>query len=228
MSFQLTEYTPALEHYVQQRLQLDPIVQELAAETDDLEGGRLASMRMGPEQAALTTLLVRLCGAKHALEIGTFTGYGSIAIARGLPDDGLLVTCDISQAHSALARRYWERLGLERRIEQRIGPAIETMRAIERAGSFDFAFIDADKAGYPDYYEECLRLVRPGGLIAIDNVFSRGRIVDANAQSADLDGIRELNDRIGSDERLLERATISVADGLTLVIPGDAEGRSEH
>lgn len=219
MSFEPTAYTPELQRYVAARTPSDPVLEELAAETDDLEGGALASMRMGPEQAALMTLLVRLCGAKRALEIGTFTGYGAAAIASGLPEDGLLVTCDVSRTHSELARRYWERLGLADRIEQRIAPAIETLRAIEEEGSFDFAFIDADKAPYPDYYEECLRLVRPGGLIAIDNVFSNGRVTDPRADDESLAGIRELNDRIATDSRLRDRAMLSVADGLTLAVP---------
>lgn len=222
MSFVPTEYSSDLQHYVLSRLERerDPIIDELAAETDDLEGGRLASMRMGPEQAALTTLLVRLCGARRALEIGTFTGYGSIAIARGLPEDGLLITCDISRAHSELAHRYWRRLGLENRIEQRIAPALETLAAIEEEHSFDFAFIDADKEGYPDYYEQCLRLVRPGGLIAIDNVFAGGQVTDISIDSEAVEGIRKLNDIIATDDRLLSRAVLSVADGLTLVVPG--------
>lgn len=221
MSFVPTEYTPELQHYVAARLERerDPIIDELAAETDDLEGGALASMRMGPEQAALMTLLVRLCGARNALEIGTFTGYGSIAIARGLPEDGRLVTCDISRTYSKLARRYWQRLGLDERIEQRIAPAIETLTAIKEADSFDFAFIDADKTGYPDYYEQCLRLVRPGGLIAIDNVFSVGRVTDPSIKTDEVEGIRMLNDRIATDDRLQSRAILSVADGLTLAVP---------
>lgn len=219
MSFKPTEYTPALQHYVATRLESDPILEELAAETDDLEGGALASMRMGAEQAALMTLLVRLCGTRRALEIGTFTGYGSTAIARGLAEDGRLITCDISRAHSELARRYWQRLGVEAKIEQRIGPAIETLRAIDEDGGFDFAFIDADKARYPDYYEECLRLVRPGGLIAVDNVFSAGRVADPSYDSEDVAGIRELNDRMARDDRLRDRAVLSVADGLTLAVP---------
>lgn len=219
MSFEPTEYTPALQRYVAARLESDPILEELAAETDDLEGGALASMRMGAEQAALMTLLVRLCGARQALELGTFTGYGSIAIARGLTEGGRLITCEVSRSHSELARRYWQRLGVEERIEQRLGPAIETLRAMEDDGGFDFAFIDADKAGYPDYYEECLRLVRPGGVIAIDNVFSAGRVVDPAVDSEDVAGIRELNDRIARDERLQDRAIVSIADGLTLAVP---------
>lgn len=224
MSFEPTAYTTALQHYVSSRMPADPILMELAAETDDIEGGRFASMRMGPEQAALTTLLVRLIGARRALEIGTFTGYGAIAIARGLPEDGQLITCDISKAHSELAHRYWRKAGLDQRIEQRIGPALETLRAIDQPHSFDFAFIDADKAPYPDYYEECLRLVRPGGLIAIDNVFSGGRVVDPDADSEDLAGIRELNDRIPKDDRLRDWAMLSIADGLTLAVPGSGEG----
>lgn len=224
MSFEPTAYTPELQRYVAERLPADPVLEELAAESDALEGGKLASMRMGAEQAALMTLLVRLCGARRALELGTFTGYGAIAIARGLPEGGLLVTCDISEDHSEIAHRYWRRLGLSDRIEQRIGPAIETLRAIEEDHSFDFAFIDADKEGYPDYYEECLRLVRPGGLITIDNVFGGGDIADPGVDYEAMNGIRELNDRIAGDSRLAALATIPVADGLTLAIPrgGDA------
>jgi len=225
MSVEPTPYTAELREYAIARSERDPVCEELAAESDALEGGALAALRMSPEQAALTTVLVGASGARRALEIGTFTGYGSIAIARGLSEDGLLVTCEISEEYLVLARRYWERLGLDGRIEPRIGPALETLQSLD-AGSFDFAFIDADKESYPAYYEECLRLVRPGGLIAIDNVFWKGEVVAPGGaptggsppDDAGLRAIRELNDRVAGDDRITSRAMASIADGLLLVV----------
>ncbi len=217
MSSAPTPYSPELNAYAVARSDHDPIMEELAAESDDIQGGKLASMRMAPEQAALMTVLTRSIGARRALEIGTFTGYGSIAIARGLAEDGLLITCDIDERNTMLARRYWQKLGLEEKIQLRIAPALETLRSLDRAEPFDFAFIDADKGNYPAYYEECLRLVRPGGLIAIDNVFWRGEVIGPT-EDPDVAAIRELNDRVASDPRISSRAMVSVADGLTLVV----------
>lgn len=217
MSVEPTPYTAELREYAIAHSGRDPVCEELAAESDALEGGSLASLRMSPEQAALMTVLVGASGARRALEIGTFTGYGSIAIARGLPDGGRLVTCEISEEYAILARRYWERLGLADRIEQRHGPALEILRGLDVGEPFDFAFIDADKESYPDYYEECLRLVRPGGLIAIDNAFWKGEVV-GSSDDPGVRAIRELNDRVAEDKRIASRAMVSVADGLLLVV----------
>jgi caffeoyl-CoA O-methyltransferase len=190
------------------------------AEESDRAAGNLAEMRIAPEQGALMTLLVQAIGARRALELGTFTGYGSISIARGLPADGRLVTCDVSEEWTAIARRYFEEAGLADRIELRMGPAIETLRSLPDDQPFDFAFIDADKPGYPDYYEECVRLLRPGGVIAIDNVFYDGYVVadepDGGVQ-ASLDAIKQVNDRVVADERVFS-VMLGIADGVTLAL----------
>lgn len=195
----------------------DELLERLTAETE-AEAGEMAIMLTAPEQATLMTLLVRALGARRALELGTFTGYGSISIARGLAPDGLLVSCDVSEQWTAIARRYIEQAGLADRIEIRLGPALETLRAIDDAADpFDFAFIDADKQGYPDYYEECLRLLRPGGLLLLDNVFMGGEVVDEAVDREGVVAMRQVNDRIGADPRV-EAVMIGIADGLTLAL----------
>jgi caffeoyl-CoA O-methyltransferase len=177
-------------------------------------------MLTAPEQATFMTLLVRAIGARRALELGTFTGYGAISIARGLPEDGLLVTCDLSEEWTAIARRYFEQAGLADRIDLRLGPALDTLRELPEDEPFDFAFIDADKGNYPAYYEECLRLLRPGGLVMIDNVFYGGEVVsdgDGGDRGQFAAEVRQLNDRVVADERVLS-TMLSVADGITLAL----------
>ena len=197
----------------------DELMRELAEETER-EAGGLTEMLTSPEQGTLMTILVRAIGARRALELGTFTGYGSISIARGLPADGTLITCDVSEQWTAIARRYFEAAGLADRIELRLGPALDTLRELPEDEPFDFAFIDADKGNYPSYYEECVRLVRPGGLIAIDNVFYGGEVLgdgtggDRGQFPAE---VRELNDRIAADERVLS-VMLGIADGVTLAL----------
>jgi len=160
---------------------------------------------------------VRLMGARRALELGTFTGYSAICIARGLPDDGVLVTCDLSDEWTALARSYWAQAGVADRIELRLGPALETLRELPDDDPFDFAFIDADKAEYPDYYEQCLRLLRPGGLAMLDNVFRSGEVLDASSEDPRNRATRELNEQIARDERV-DMAMLPVSDGITLAL----------
>jgi caffeoyl-CoA O-methyltransferase len=177
-------------------------------------------MLSSPEQGAMMTLLVRAIGARRALELGTFTGYASMAIARGLPADGLLVTCDISDEWTAIARRFWDEAGLAERIDLRLGPALDTLAKLPESEPFDFAFIDADKGNYPRYYEECMRLLRPGGLIAIDNVFYGGAVIadrDRSDRGRFAAEVRELNDRIVADERVLS-TMLGIADGVTLAL----------
>jgi caffeoyl-CoA O-methyltransferase len=210
-----TEMTAELHRYAVEHSDRDDLLRELAQETEGLGG--VAVMMMAPEQGALTTLLVRATGARRALEIGTFTGYGAISIARGLPADGHLLACDVSEEWTAIARRYFERAGLSDRIELRLGPALETLSGLDADDPFDFAFIDADKESYPAYYEESLRLLRPGGLLAIDNVFRGGAVVDPENEEPATVAVRELNDRIVSDGRVLS-AMVGVADGITLAI----------
>jgi caffeoyl-CoA O-methyltransferase len=215
MTDKFTEMTAALHRYAVEHSDRDEVLRELAEETDGLGG--VAVMMMAPEQGALTTLLVRAIEARRALEIGTFTGYGAISIARGLPDDGYLLALDVNEEWTAIARRYWERAGLANRIELRLGPALETLASLPSGEPFDFAFIDADKESYPAYYEEALRLLRPGGLMMIDNVFRQGTVLDPEDQDPPTLAIRELNDRVASDERVLS-AMVGIADGITLAL----------
>jgi caffeoyl-CoA O-methyltransferase len=161
-------------------------------------------------------MLVRLAGARYAVEVGVFTGYSSICIARGLPEDGLLLACDVSAEFTGIARRYWERADVTHKVDLRIGPAIETLRALPLEETVDFAFIDADKTGYPAYYEELVQRLRPGGLIALDNVLRGGRVLNsASNDPADL-AIMGLNDLIVADPRV-DCVMLPVRDGVTLV-----------
>lgn len=195
-----------------------PVMKRLRAETATLPQ---AGMQIGPDQGALLALLVRLLGARHALEIGTFTGYSALAVAAALPLDGGLVACDVNEEWTRIARRYWSEAGLSGRIELRLGDARTTLAALlaERGpGAFDFAFIDADKPAYDAYYEACLRLVRPGGLIAIDNVLWSGAVADPKEQDADTAALRALNLKIRDDPRV-ESCLLTVGDGIMLVRP---------
>src|SRR4051812_28983061 len=194
--------TPELHRYAVEHSLQDDLLRRLAEETER-EAGGMAIMLTAPEQAALMTLLVRAIGAKRALELGTFTGYGSISIARGLPEDGTLVTCDVSEEWTAIARRYWTEAGLADRIDLRLGAATETLDRLSPDPPFDFAFIDADKETYPTYYEQCLRLLRPGGLLLLDNVFRGGSVVETEAEDERLRATRDVNDRVASDQRVI-------------------------
>jgi caffeoyl-CoA O-methyltransferase len=218
MPDKFTVMTSALHGYaVEHSANRDELMRRLSEETERA-AGQMAIMQTAPEQAALMTVLVRAIGARKALELGTFTGYGSIAIARGLPEDGRLLTLDVSEEWTAIARRYIAEAGLGDRVEIRLGPALDTLRAIDEEESFDFAFVDADKAEYPDYYEQCLRLLRPGGLLMLDNVFRGGQVVDADAEEDDrLRATREVNDRAASDERVIA-SMVGIADGVTVAL----------
>jgi caffeoyl-CoA O-methyltransferase len=212
-----TELTPQLYAYaVEHGARQDDVLRRLAAETER-ELQDVAVMQIGPDQGAFMTLLIRLMGARRALELGTFTGYSAICIARGLPADGVLVTCDLNDDWTRIARRYWEEAGVADRIDLRLGPALETMRELPDDEPFDFAFIDADKGEYPDYYEECLRVLRPGGLIMLDNVFRSGSVLDTDDDDPRNIGTRMVNERVAADERV-DIATIPVADGITLAL----------
>ncbi len=205
-----------LEAYVSALHPETDVAGRLRAETDRLAE---AGMQIGPDQAALLALLARSIGARHALEIGTFTGMSALAVASALPEDGRLVACDVSEEWTAIARRYWREAGVDARIELRLGPALETLATLLREGrraSFDFAFIDADKQGYDAYYEACLELLRPGGLITIDNVLWSGAVADAEKRDEITQAIRALNLKISRDQRV-DACLLSVADGVTLV-----------
>ncbi|WP_414621144.1 class I SAM-dependent methyltransferase [Calothrix sp. CCY 0018] len=175
-------------------------------------------MQISPEQGQFMALLVQLMGAKKALEIGVFTGYSSLVVALALPPEGKMVACDVSEEYTSIARRYWEQAGVADKIDLRIAPAIATLDRLIAEGetdTFDFAFIDADKSSYDDYYERALKLIRPGGLIAIDNVLWSGQVADSKIQDNRTKKIRALNEKIHKDERVTI-SMIPIADGLTL------------
>jgi predicted O-methyltransferase YrrM len=175
-------------------------------------------MQIAPEQGALMALLVELTGARRCIEVGTFTGYSSTRVAMALPPDGSLVCCDISREWTDVARRYWDRAGVTDKIELRLGPALDTLDALiteGRAGTFDFAFLDADKIHYPEYSDRLLALLRSGGLLAIDNVFWSGRVAQAEVDDENVRAIRSLNQALAMDERVT-LAMVPIADGLTL------------
>jgi len=177
-----------------------------------------AGMQISPDQGQFMALLVRLIGARRCLEIGTFTGYSALAVALALPAEGRVVCCDVSEEYTAIARRAWASAGIAAKIELHIAPARTTLnklRAAGQRGSFDFAFIDADKESYDDYYEASLELVRQGGLIAIDNVLWNGAVADEKQQDADTNALRALNRKLHDDQRV-DISMLPIGDGLTL------------
>ena len=177
-----------------------------------------AGMQIGPDQGLLLGFLVRLLGARRVVEVGTFTGYSALAMAMALPPGGRVLCCDISEEYTSVARRYWQEAGVADRIDLRLGPAestLATLLEVEGPGSQDLAFIDADKSGYDAYYEACLRLLRPGGVIALDNVLWSGRVADPAVSDADTVALRALNLKVRDDARV-DAVVLSVGDGLTL------------
>ncbi|MGI8989897.1 MAG: class I SAM-dependent methyltransferase [Bryobacteraceae bacterium] len=208
----------ALQNYLASMIVREPdVLKRLRAETASQP---MAIMQIPPEQGQFLALLVRLMGAKRTLEVGVFTGYSSLAVALALPDDGKIVACDVSEEFTAVARRYWEEAGVARKIDLRLGTAAETLgRLIDegQAGSFDFAFIDADKPSYWSYFEHCLKLLRQGGLIAVDNVLQEGKVADPGSREPHVLAIREFNDRLRGDTRV-DFCMLPLADGLTLAL----------
>jgi predicted O-methyltransferase YrrM len=206
----------AVEQYVAEVItQETPLQKSLRAETATLPDAR---MQIGPDQGALLALLVRLIGARRILEVGTFTGYSALTMASALPADGRLITCDLSEEWTAIARRYWAQASLTDRIELRLGPASDTLAALLRQPgpeSFDFAFIDADKPSLDAYYEACLKLVRRNGLIVIDNTLWGGEVIDPAASDLETAAIRALNGKVRDDPRV-ESCLLTVGDGVTL------------
>ena len=177
-----------------------------------------ANMQISPEQGQLMALIAQLVGVRRGIEVGTFTGYSSLVVGLTLPDDGTLVCCDVSETWTAVAKRYWEEAGIASKIDLRIGPALDTLDALladGQAGTFDYAFVDADKSRYPDYHERCVRLVRSGGVLLYDNVLWSGRVADPNDTSADTVAIRALNARLRDDPRV-DLSLIPIGDGLTV------------
>lgn len=206
--------TPELYNYLVAHSDDDALLGELADETASRMGG-VAMMQISREQGTFMTILARAIGARHAVELGTFTGYSAICIARALPPDGTLLCCDISAEWTAVAQRYWEKAGLSRKITLKLAPALDTLRALPANEIFDFAFIDADKGYYRSYYNEILKRLRPNGLIVIDNVLWSGEVLNQRNQSADTRAIRALNDFLPSDSRV-DVVMLPIADGITI------------
>jgi caffeoyl-CoA O-methyltransferase len=192
----------------------DAVQEALIARTAQLGG--ISMMQIAPEQGAFMTVLTRLLGVERAVEIGTFTGYSALCIARGMGPDGRLTCCDVSEEWTAIARRYWERAGVASRIDLRLGPALDTLRALPADTRFDMGFIDADKPTYPAYYEEILTRLRPGGLILVDNVLWFGRVADPAADDPQTLAIRAFNDQVAADPRV-DCVMLPVSDGLTIL-----------
>jgi caffeoyl-CoA O-methyltransferase len=179
-----------------------------------------AQMQIGPDQGQFMQLLVQLIRAKKTIEVGVFTGYSSLWVANGLPDDGRIVACDISEEYTAVARRYWKEAGVEHKIDLKLRPALETLDELiakNETGTFDFAFIDADKSNYENYYERILKLIRTGGLIAVDNTIWSGRVADPKEFDPDTVAIRKFNEKLYGDERIA-LSMLTVGDGLTLAM----------
>ncbi|MGO9877637.1 MAG: O-methyltransferase [Acidimicrobiia bacterium] len=191
----------------------DEVQRALIEETRGL--GAVSGMQIAPEQGAFLTILTRIVGARSAVEVGTFTGYSSLCIARGLADNGRLVCCDVSEEWTAIARRAWIRAGVADRIDLRIAPGADTLRALPNAETIDLAFIDADKPNYPVYYEEILTRLRPNGVLLVDNVLWNGRVLEPDADDENTRAIRAFNDMVAADARV-EAVMLPIADGLTL------------
>lgn len=206
--------TPEIHRYMLDHVGApDALQRELIEETEKLGG--ISMMQIAPEQGVFMELLVKLCGARRAVEVGTFTGYSALCIARALGPGGKLLCLDTSAEWTSIAQRFWKKAGVADRIELRLGPGADTLASLPRQELFDFGFIDADKPGYRTYYEEILARLRPGGLIVCDNVLWAGRVADASADDDQTRKIREFNDFVAVDARV-ERSMIAVGDGLTL------------
>jgi caffeoyl-CoA O-methyltransferase len=191
----------------------DAVVRDLQAETAEL--GDVAGMQIGDDQGQLLTMLTRLTGARRAVEVGTFTGYSSMCIARGLAEGGFLLCCDVSEEWTEIARRAWASAGLADRIELRIAPALDTLRALPAAPDIDLVFIDADKPGYPAYWAELVPRVRSGGLLLADNVLRNGEIADPDVDDENTTALRAFNDLVASDDRV-DTVVLTAFDGLTI------------
>src|SRR6188472_2806916 len=204
---------PAINDYLVAHSEpADDVLRDLAEETHRELGGR-ATMQISHDEGELLTMLVRLTGARQAVEVGTFTGYSSICIARGLPSDGHLLCCDVSEDYTSVARRYWERAGVTDKIELRIAPAVETLADLPTDPYLDFAFVDADKTGYASYVAEIVPRLRPGGLMVLDNMLWSGEVLDP--QDDDGRAVADLNDALVADDRL-DVVLLPVRDGVSL------------
>jgi predicted O-methyltransferase YrrM len=191
----------------------------LRALREETAGMKHAGMQIGPEQGQFMGLLAKLVGAKRCIEVGVFTGYSSISVALALPSDGKIIACDVNEEWTSMARRYWKLAGVDGKIELKLAPAVQTLDALlaaGEAGKFDFAFIDADKPNYLEYYERILKLLRKGGLITIDNTLWSGKVADPAVNDADTVALRALNDFVHRDARV-DMSLLPLGDGLTLV-----------
>jgi caffeoyl-CoA O-methyltransferase len=193
---------------------VDEILSDLIAETQALGG--ISMMQISPEQGIFMTMLTRLVRARDAVEIGTFTGFSSLSIARGLPADGTLLCCDVSEEWTDIARRAWARAGVDGKITLEIGPAVDTLAALPPAEQFDLAFIDADKPGYIDYFEQLVPRMRPGGVILVDNVLWSGAVIDTDVTDDNTAAVRAFNDHVRADPRV-DCVMLAIGDGLTFI-----------
>lgn len=203
------------EYLLSVSLRETPLLGQLREETDQLE---VAAMQISADQGQFMALLLKILNSNRVLEIGTFTGYSALVMAQALPDDGEIICCDTSVEWTDIARRYWAEAGMDKKIDLRLAPALETLDVLIAEGkknTFDFAFIDADKVNMSNYYERCLQLIRPGGLIAVDNVLWGGNVIDPENQKEDTVAIREFNTRLKSDTRI-DLSLVPIGDGLTL------------
>ena len=220
MSSQTLQMTAALREYLLARGTRESAAAQALRKETARRFERWSAMQICPEQGAFMALLVRLIGARRTIEVGTFTGYSALVVAAALPADGQVVACDVSEEWTTLGQRFWRQAGVAAKIDLRLRPAVETLDALianGEAGAFDFAFIDADKANYDTYYERCLTLLRPGGLVAIDNALWGGRVADAQANDEATAAIRALNEKVHGDARV-DAALLPLGDGLSLAL----------
>ena len=208
---------PTYQYLVKTSVRETDVARRLREETQQMP---MAQMQIGPDQGQFLQLLVQLIQAKKTLEVGVFTGYSALWVAAALPDEGKIVACDVSEEYTAVARRYWKEAGIDHKIDLRLRPALETLDELLAQGgasTFDFAFIDADKSNYDNYYERALQLIRTGGLIAVDNTIWSGRVANPNESDTDTVAIRKLNEKLHRDERVA-LSMLTVGDGLTLAM----------
>jgi len=216
MSRRSIQLTDALYDYLlQHSLRETEVMRRLREESPWLGS---SGMQISPDQGQFMALLIELIGARRCIEVGTYTGYSALCVAQALPADGELIACDINPETTAVARQFWQEAGVAEKIDLRLAPALETLDGLiaeGREGSFDFVFIDADKTNYDAYYECALRLLRPGGLVAVDNVLWHGSVINSTANDADTRAIRALNSKVASDQRV-SCSLLPLGDGLTL------------